>query len=139
MYEAAAQACDDARLLPFGGTLPVRPVKVDIVSAYPESMVKKPPTNGTAKPQQTVIPGTDGISEENVRILLRAGGIKQIRTITAQLYGFMLRHPNRDWSGEEIKARLKTNQSPDSIGQMLWSLSTKKILKRTERGRYQVS
>lgn len=46
-------------------------------------------------------PDTD-VPEDNVDILLRAAGLKKIHQTTRKVYGFLLRHQSKAWTGTQV-------------------------------------
>lgn len=121
MTELMAEACEDAAR------------KLEKNGAKPALVMTPPPVTNPQIP--TVV--ENGISDENVKILLRAGGYKYAKKPTVILYGFMLRNSTRDWSPTEVAKKIRGN--PHAVSQSLWALAKANIIKRTQVGRYQAS
>lgn len=124
LRDLMAQACDDAAG-PNG-----------ILKLNPSTLYGKLSPGKSAPPKyQLPLPAVDGITEENARLLLKAGGLKRVAGTTLRLYMHLLRGQKRSWAPREVCKALDRPSRP--IKQALITLCRRGILKRVEKGRYQ--
>jgi len=72
------------------------------------------------------------ISDDNVRILLRAGGYEVVRQTPLKIYGFLLRNTGREWTPSEVAKRIKLDRH--ICTNQLANLARRKIIVRLVDG-----